>query len=57
MSSLYECPKCGYEGGLETFEDTEYDGDVIATCPKCKVNTLILDATEVEEWANNYYLA
>ena len=49
MSSLYECPKCGYEGGLETFEDTEYDGDVIATCPKCKVNTLILDATEVEE--------
>jgi len=37
----YECVKCSYKGKLETFDDTEYDGDVWGTCPKCKQNVMI----------------
>lgn len=37
----YECFKCSYKGRLDTFDDTEYDGDVWGQCPKCGKNTLI----------------
>jgi len=36
-----ECSKCGYKGKLDEFEDTEYDGDVWGTCPKCHINCMI----------------
>lgn len=42
LADKYECCKCDYIGDLNSFEDTECDGDIIGICPKCKVSTIIL---------------
>jgi len=42
----WECTKCGYKGKLETYEDTEGDGDVWGTCPECDVNCMVLQTTD-----------
>ena len=38
---LYECGSCDEVMDLSKFIDTEYDGDVIGTCPNCGTRTLI----------------
>jgi oligoribonuclease NrnB/cAMP/cGMP phosphodiesterase (DHH superfamily) len=40
---VYECAKCGERSPLDEFEDTECDGDVWGTCPKCGKHTMIFD--------------
>ena len=40
-SNLYECGYCDAIKDLSEFKDTEYDGDVIGTCPNCGTRTLI----------------
>ena len=39
---LYECARCDEIRDLSEFKDTEYDGDVIGTCPNCGTRTIIL---------------
>lgn len=41
FEDLYECAHCNAVHPLVKFEDTEHDGDVIGTCPTCKVNCIL----------------
>jgi exonuclease SbcC len=38
----YKCFHCNFISALENFQDTEYDGDVLGTCPKCGKNGVIV---------------
>ena len=42
FGDLYECCRCDEIRDLSEFKDTEYDGDVIGTCPNCGTRTIIL---------------
>jgi ribonuclease HI len=45
----YTCLNCNYTGKLASFDDTEHDGDVLGTCPKCDKNgTIMQEEKEVE---------
>lgn len=46
---IYECPRCDYIGHLDTFTDTECDGDVIGTCPCCRTNGVICEVTTEQD--------
>jgi len=46
--SLYECCNCSYEGSLDKFEDTEYDGDVWGMCPECHSNAMLLPSQDTK---------
>lgn len=41
FGDLYECGRCDEIMDLSKFIDTEWDGDVIGTCPNCGTRTLI----------------
>jgi ribonuclease HI len=41
-----ECSNCNYKGHLDTFKDTECDGDVLGTCPKCHKNRILITNDE-----------
>ena len=41
FGDLYECARCDEVKDLSEFIDTEYDGDVIGTCPNCGTRTLL----------------
>jgi len=50
----YECMKCGNISDLDTYEDTECDGDVWGICPKCETFTMILEVDEdLQNQTNN----
>jgi len=49
LMDLYECGNCDYTGELSTFGDTEYDGDVIGTCPRCGKNCVIIQVSSDNE--------
>ena len=42
---IYECAQCGERSPLSDFKDTECDGDVWGTCPKCGKHTMIFELT------------
>ena len=41
FGDLYECGSCDAIKDLSEFIDTEWDGDVIGTCPNCGTRTII----------------
>lgn len=50
----YECMKCGNISDLDTYKDTECDGDVWGVCPKCETFTMILEVDEdLQNQTNN----
>lgn len=46
---IYECAQCKEPSPLNDFTDTECDGDVWGTCPKCGKHTMIFEITSEDD--------